>query len=137
MTKADELLALAERVMALTGPCRETDAHIAVAIRYFPKGVGFVWQAELRANSPETGRVECCTNIGTGGPHYAAPAFTASLDAAMTLAPDGYDWAVFHTNGGLTMHAWCGNREDVFADTPALALCAAALLARAAMEEGR
>lgn len=61
-----------------------------------------------------------------------APAYTASLDAAMTLVPEGYDWAVFRTNGGLTVHAWCGSREDVFAATPALALTAACLRARAA-----
>lgn len=51
--------------------------------------------------------------------------------AAMSLVPEGYDWAVFHTNGGLTLHAWCGSREDVFAATPALALTAAALRAHA------
>ena len=59
------------------------------------------------------------------------PAYTASLDAAATLVPKDYDWAVFHTNGGLTIHAWCGSREDVFGGSPALALCAAALRARA------
>lgn len=58
------------------------------------------------------------------------PRYTSSLDAALTLVPEGWDWAVFRTNGGLTVHAWCGSRDDVFAETPALALCAAALKAR-------
>ena len=58
----------------------------------------------------------------------------AWLDAALTLVPEGFDWAVFRTNGGLTVHAWCGDCQDHFGATPALALCAAALRARASIE---
>ncbi|TZG25628.1 hypothetical protein [Sphingomonas montanisoli] len=115
----DDLMALAElaaRVEWLSGPDREVDADIAVAIRWSPAGIdeSLFFSEEIR-------------------PLYAykVPKFTASLDAAMTLVPDDYDWAVFRTNGGLTVHAWCGSREDVFGDTPALALTAAALRARA------
>lgn len=76
---------LIARLEAATGPDRELDAEIAAAVRYFPRGVGFVWQDSLTPNSPELGRVECCTSLGTGGPHYAAPTYTASLDSALTL----------------------------------------------------
>lgn len=105
----DELLALAERVMALTGPDREADARIA-------------------------------------GKAYA-PAYTASIDAAMTLVPEGWNWMAGERNQGLC-RAYVENDKPAFvgfssqknpkriwhevtAATPALALTAAALLARA------
>lgn len=56
--------------------------------------------------------------------------YTASLDAAMTLIPEGYDWILGHTNSGLTIHAEVGDREQVFGATPAIALAAACLRAR-------
>ena len=64
------------------------------------------------------------------------PAYTASLDAAITLVPKGFDWIIARTNGGLTVHAEVGNREMVFGATPALALTAAALRARPMEGEG-
>ncbi len=85
----EALLALADRCEKAEGADRALDAEIAAACRYFPRDVGFVWEAGLRANVPEVGRIECHTNLGTGGPHYAAPKFTTSLDAAMTLVPSG------------------------------------------------
>jgi hypothetical protein len=79
--------------------------------------------------------------------NYSYRPFTASLDAAMTLVPDGMLWML--TNGGLADRsqpnlnratAICGPWEStnheaypkVEAATPALALTAAALRARAA-----
>jgi hypothetical protein len=62
-----------------------------------------------------------------------APRYTASLDAALTLVPEGFDWIIGRTNSGLTIHAEVGGRGGEyqrFAETPALALCAAALRAR-------
>lgn len=67
------------------------------------------------------------------GVHYA-PRYTASLDAAMCLAPDGWYFGIF-SNGD----AWCWPDKTLDllkgiqarAATPALALCAAALRARA------
>lgn len=114
-----ELIALADRVDALTGPCRETDFWISVRVN----GTEYA-DAELQSD---------IDLVGIEGMVIDAP-YTASVDAAMTLIPEGYDWAVFHTNSGLTVHAWCGSRDDVFANTPALALTAAALRARAERE---
>jgi hypothetical protein len=116
MTSAADLLALAERVEALTGPDDAVDLAIAE------------W---------------CYANGGVAGVNYDPQLwvirhggeFTASLDAAMSLVPDGYDWILGRTNGGLTVHAEVGNREQIFAATPALALTAAALRARAAQEQ--
>lgn len=146
-----DLLELASRVEALEGPSREVDAEIAASVRYFPKGVGFVWQAGLTPNRPEPSRVECCTSLDTGGPHYAAPTYTASLDVALTLVPEtmalvdltlsweppepgvwpavSVRWYPPHKSGP-DWHAL-----TVTAATPALALCAAALRAIASKEQ--
>ena len=69
----------------------------------------------------------------------------AFVDAALTLVPEGYDWGVGHDslaadNLPAPMWAYCRNeyREPGYVDdlvvaaTPALAICAAALRARAA-----
>lgn len=69
---AAELIALAERVEALTGPCRETDAEIAQAVGRGPTGFA-----------------------QGGGKHWVTwPAFTRSLDAAMSLRLDGYRMSI-------------------------------------------
>lgn len=68
--------------------------------------------------------------------------YTASLDAAMTLVPEGVSFAVgkgieTELGGSATDYAWCGSKAVphegpyAWAATPALALCAAALRARA------
>ena len=107
--KAQAILALAERAEAATGPDRNLDADIMRAIGL----------AGLKAD-------------------YAPHPYSASLDAAMTLVPEG--WAVLmafseqravcdvHT-APLGQHGtWPAHAS---AATPALALCAAALRARA------
>lgn len=96
-----DLLALAKRCEAATGPDRELDEHIEFTL--LPRGYALP---------------------GTSLP------YTASIDAAMTLVPEGFDWIIARANGGLTIHAEVGSREQVFGETPALALCAAALRAR-------
>jgi hypothetical protein len=86
-----ELMALAEKVAALSGPDRGVDAAIAVAIDWrfagyedgdlTPKGMaeknGLPWLADRVVNS-----------IVTIWRHI--PNFTASLDAAMSLAGDWF-----------------------------------------------
>ncbi|KQM18417.1 hypothetical protein [Novosphingobium sp. Leaf2] len=141
MTDKQTLLDLAERCEAAMGADRELDALIAATCRFFPRYVGYIWKAGLRANVPEVGRVECHTKIGAGGLHYSAAKFTASLDAAMTLVPEGWklrqmafsapcaDDRSWHLNlhgGKVGEHHLVGRGK-----TPELALCAAALRARA------
>jgi hypothetical protein len=69
--------------------------------------------------------------------------FTASLDAAMKLVPEGWDWGAYFSPENIGIYpravgaAKCQGPHDgqfVMAQsaTPALALCAAALRARAA-----
>lgn len=54
----------------------------------------------------------------------------ASLDAAMTLVPEGWEWRADSTG---VAECWNGSPNDVtcHSTTPALALCAASLRARA------
>lgn len=72
---------------------------------------------------------------------WDVPKYTASLDAAATLVPDGYWWTCGHCK--REEHASCGpddgsderDEEGVregFGATPAIALCISALKARSA-----
>lgn len=87
------------------------------------------------------------TYQGTGHSDYATqkfkgscrsidiPHYTSSLDAAASLIPDGFDWILERTNGGLTISARVGHDDpdrSSWGNSPALALCAAALAARVA-----
>jgi hypothetical protein len=126
-----DLLALAERVEAASGPDRDLDTEILWHVDrrrftcgYWNAASGLPRELEVMP-SPKGG-------LGWIGAQCSAPAYTTSIDAAMTLVPEGYDWIIGHTNGGLTIHAEVGDRQQWFANTPALALTAAALRARAA-----
>jgi len=112
---------LSARVEALEGPDREADAEIARACgaEYGPKSG---W---CDNESGDYWTVENCAL------HY-----TASLDVAMSLVPEGYGYEV-RSMDGLERHiAGCffddTGEPDFWAQaaTPAIALCAAALKAR-------
>ena len=121
----DTLLALAERCEEATGPDRELDRDICCAVQ------------------------DCA---GRPVPALLPGAFTASLDAAMTLVDlevgaDGNGHAAFpylfrkSRDYGRTLRWGCWimqtpNRVMAEAATPALALCAAALRALATTEKG-
>lgn len=132
MTDKQTLLALAERCEAATEGDRELDAEIAcyigkplgnidhwlhgADISYRPTAYGY-YVAVIPVEGGETRTSEA----------FKATEFTASLDVAMTLAdgwfritPHGDRWDALGKTG-----PWCT------AATPALALCAAALRARA------
>ena len=132
---ADELRALAERVQALDGPDREVDARICAAVNT----EGYV-RPQLHVT---TGDWFCMLDAAAGRPldFIAPPAFTASLDAAMTLVPDGWltlkaqqdlDGAEWH----WTIYPAFNSNRSVWAQAGSapLALTAAALLARAEQE---
>lgn len=82
------LLDLAGRVERLTGPCRETDLAIMQAISGHP------WRwADSRTFEPQTVITWDQYSEGApGNPFYTLEAFTESLDAAMTLVPEGCDF---------------------------------------------
>lgn len=97
---------LAARVEALTRPDRGIDAEIHWLV---------------------------LNGVGTGY-GFNAPAYTRSLDAAMTLVGQhGAKVSIYEGGkGGATCWTLYGNPCHVNAATPALALCAAALRARSA-----
>lgn len=120
MTARETLLALAARCEAATGADRELDIRIG-------------WELDGEGYS------DADVQYVVENKHAAAVTpYTASLDAAMTLVPEGRYWSVcnesqlagkaeaevgHHEKHGMALVAWCA--------TPALALCAAALSARA------
>ncbi len=75
-----------------------------------------------------------------------SPHYTTSIDSALRLLPEitgdnvkngkgTVDWMLAKTNGGMTIHACAGSMEKSFAETPALALCIAALKSREEVEK--
>lgn len=108
-------MTLIERLEALTAPDREVDAEIAK-----------VMDTTVVRHHRESG-----TNITTTNCHY-----TSSLDAALTLVPEGWEWLREHLE---TMCVYLPKHNDVNSwdihitgahKTPAIALCIAALKAR-------
>jgi hypothetical protein len=126
MTSSNTVSDLAERCEAATGPDRELSWDIWEAI-----GEPVIDDYSLNGS---------------------APAYTASLDAAMTLVPEGYYWtlslgckagrdsefgpywAELYSMADYRSHI---DVEEIPGTTPALALCAAALKARTALKQAR
>ncbi len=127
----DKLLELALRCEAATGADREIDVEI-----------------EARKIDAKTGLADC--SFPTVEKWVAAalqygwnvPRYTASLDAAMTLVPEG--WTVANLSQSDTKGWWAELRQGLLSSydkvvfgkqlnnaTPALALCAASLRALA------
>jgi hypothetical protein len=119
----EKLIELAERGAELAGPDRTVDAEIYVAVH------GLVKTGALRSD---------------GSVRTAVPRYTASLDAAITLVPEGCQWS-FDSHYGIArvFTYFSGDQgpdcleHEAEAVTPALALTATALRARAAEQEGR
>lgn len=128
MTDHNELAARIERA---EGPeLRELDLEIATELDLAPEGyeravvwdkVQFYWwnKSDLRAN------------------YWAPPEFTASIDAAMQLIPEGWYTFLMYTDRHSGSCRWelrkrACDRAESRAATPALALCAAAIRARSA-----
>jgi hypothetical protein len=131
------LLELADRCEKATGPDRELDCEIVVAVG----GGEIVWkQANYTMEAYPAHRVPSANHLG-GFANEPVPAFSASLDAAMQLVPEGYVWGAGSWGNPDTEGpwAWCATKQDSKdndldygkATTPALALCAAALRAQA------
>ena len=66
---------------------------------------------------------------------FNPPAYTASIDAALTLVPEGWLWRIMPSDfDGWLAEVWTDDTLDcefgVRAKTPALAICIAALRAK-------
>lgn len=124
-----DLLALAKACSDASVMDRELDARIWLAVT-------------PGATRRKTGYLHIATNNWQDidemrdGSHrlVVIPHYTSSLDAAATLIPDGFDWILERTNDGLTTCARVGHNDpdrSSWGNTPALALVAGALQARA------
>ncbi len=129
MTRA-EMDALIARVEAAEGPDRELDAEIGRARGY------------VVAETATWGAVFVAAGRSEDGSPRRVPTYTASLDAAAALVPSGWRWMLdnLNTAGPLAMcEHWPATGPTLpytrgEAATPALALTAAALRARQAMQ---
>lgn len=129
---SDELLKLAERCEKAEGLDRELDAQIAAVLRlekvpHWARN----WAGEWRPT--EYGSVVLMDADGEPGPHFMSREYTSSLDAAMRLVPEGWEFTVGRTHDEKgSASVWLIDRDVTMeAATPALALCAAAPRARA------
>lgn len=108
-----ELLRLAERVEALRGPDYTVNKSILAALGYTWRGIAY-WSKDN-------------THFWKG-----STAFTGSLDAAMTLVPEGCGWSLVQATYEKS-YGCIESGDDRTPDlearaaTPALVLCAAAL----------
>jgi hypothetical protein len=141
---AQELLSLAERVERATGADRLLDANILWAIK--PDE----FEADADEEDEHLSPSYCYARGGwtmNRADHYylntiPVPRFTASVDAALTLVPEGVFPRIYGEASQATIVAWTDtvgweevSRSDL-CHSSALALCAAALRARASSEAG-
>jgi hypothetical protein len=138
MTKASALTALADRVEGASGPDRELDDAIYTAIVGGCLHTPVVKMVEVEPGEREPMTVcNKCFTTAVGVPRHC---YTTSLDAALTLVPEGwFPWV--GKNRGSTPE-WSsdiraptgGYGVEADAATSALALTAAALRARAHLQ---
>jgi hypothetical protein len=133
MSDRETFEALAARCEKATGPDRELDADICCVGPL----TDAVWVSGATASLNRIGMV---TRHFDGGGHgtLVSPGYTASVDAALALVPEGALFDVGHAGDDKpgvfqsTIMPSKGKTEYAEATAPALALCAAALRARAA-----
>jgi hypothetical protein len=138
----EKLLALAERVEALTEASREVDGAIDRLLNDRPKDGDYdsAEQAIWQVRDGWSGLL--VRGDGFARDSFSATPFTASIDAAMTLVPEGW-WAEVGARGSYGTALLDGHNEGSTvsefssAATPALALTAACLRARALASEPR
>ena len=128
------LTSLIERIEAATGGDRELDAEIWLACT--PGATRDKWSYVHRA----TGR-ECTVDETRNATDrlIIVPSYTTSIDAALTLLPEGNDWSLFFDNGAALAGCQPASEDgcditDTPGATPALALLAAILSARQAAD---
>lgn len=125
-----DLMRLAEAVERMTVPCREMDTLIHFLTNR--KWIGRIptWPpTKIERPAMESGLV---MHIEGDGYFYGDDvlAYTASLDAALTLVPSGWQWMVKDFQGAAPAVAVLGDGLIVRnGATPALALAAACLSA--------
>jgi hypothetical protein len=137
-----DLERLAERVEAAEGPSRKLDLAIAVAVNSDDMfDAHYEWRWGCGGDEIEAWEPDKRKPTGYLDPAQFCPPVTRSLDAAMTLVPEGHcvsamgevpddrEWYVEIWKEGEGYH-----QGEVRGKSAALALTAAALRARSAME---
>ena len=136
-----DLLRLAELCKVATGPDRELEAEIAVAV----DGGEIVWLMANYTMEQYPARKYASANHVGGFGKAPVPAYTGSLDAAMALVPEGWTYQLrdkqVHLEEGedISLYWYQGDCDGrlyatSYAATTELALCAASLRARAEIE---
>lgn len=137
-----DLLELAARVEAAEGADSELDALVGAARNPYPDARVIYGAGRRFYLKPGKGRIPFHVSGGKGtsfGIMHQSHRYTASIDAAITLLP-GRDWEYmleWEASSGvhdMIARVQIGNPHlhmEAEAATPALALCAAALRARA------
>jgi hypothetical protein len=119
---------LIERLEKGTGPDRELGNQIPVAL-------GYIWNGRLSSGNPR-GQWE-----HPDGRTLPDSDFTGSIDAALSLVPEGWAAVIYVENNGsgdVRIGRHQGDEDYMgFGKTPAIALCIAALKARTAIEAER
>lgn len=123
---------LIEKLEQATGPDRALDAAITVVL-----DIREEWlrsdDRPLVASADDKG---CPTarlghvSAGKFGPGFEAPRYTASIDAALTLVPEGSTWDLTFDDY-LIACVGSGHNTGKHDTAPAIALCIAALKSRA------
>ncbi len=135
------LLLLAEKVEGLEGPDREVDCLLDRMLFDRPKNGDYCPAENAIWRVREDGSGLLVRHDGYARDSFCPARYTASVDAAMSLVPDGWDWVIY-SDGSCEI----GREPDpgrimnpdyiVTANKPALAVVSASLRARAAMEAG-
>lgn len=124
---------------AATGPDRTLDAEIAALLRIVPgiRPEDYLVPLSYRAREDRTGWVGVFAIRPDGTERMIhsreAPAFTGSIDAALTLVPIGYGWSggILGPNAKFAVQQFSITRDKMPTigkhAIPAIALCIAAL----------
>lgn len=142
---------LIEMLEKATGPDRDIDlaCHILLSGRKWEFSQAWLNNRDIIHTAVTDEDREDMEVWGTLPHVRMLPRYTASLDAALTLVPSGHEWRAGDDLENRS--AWASISDDVWDEangeiiaigkTPAIALCIAALKARAAsetdMEAGR
>lgn len=147
MTGLDaDFRALADRLEAASGADRDIDGWI---LAYLKAGDPYIIgnHPGRFPQEPIYGeRSDIMREVGgkDGAQYISAPAYTASIDAAVSLVPEGRRWGLDTFDGKATAIVatieegtgyYIGDEETGIASTPALALTAACLRALSSLEK--
>jgi hypothetical protein len=130
---AREMVDLAARIERAEGPDRALDAEIAAAVY----GGEIVWKmTNYTMESYPARRYASAQHVGGYGNDHV-PEYTASIDAAMQLVPDGMFARLFCEAGQAIIvkpfsGGWLEVSRSALCPGIAQALCAAAIRARSA-----